>query len=221
MGRWLLTIVGIAMLASCSVKTNEEKARELIEPQIKANLIKPESYEFAQIQLDSCFSDDTDRNPKTIVLAIQLAKLYKEYNKYKEEAEDAESNMTIFAPSFGYQDAHSKQQQQKYKAEMEKALRKAATAKENILQLYKDNLEFIKTFDSAKHEFSGWAVAFGYRAETAGGMKTMGASLFFLNKELTEITHCFSEEDLSLIQSVSPDDLRYEFEEELKEILGE
>ena len=221
MKKGILALFGLILLASCSVKTNEEKARELIEPKIKVNLIKPETYEFAQMQLDSCFSDDSEHNPEAIMFVLKVAKLFEEYKGYKNDAEQAESYMTIYAPSFGYQDAHSKQQQQKYKADMEKAQRKADAAKENILQLYKDNKRLIKSFESAKHEFTGWAVSFGYRAETAGGMKTMGVSYFFLNKDLTEITHGFSEEDVAPLQSAGLDDLKYEFEEELKEIFGE
>jgi len=216
MKRGFFAIVCFALLASCSVKTNEEKARELIEPQVKANLIKPESYEFAQIRLDSCFSDDSERNADAIVFALKVAKLFKEYKEYMSDAESAESSMTIYAPSFGYQDAHSKQQQKKYKAEMEKAQRKAATAKENILKLYKDNKQLFEDFQSSKHEFKGWAAVFSYRAETAGGLKTMGGAYFFLNKDLTEITHSFSEEDMANLQCVDLEDLQYEFEEELK-----
>lgn len=221
MKKGILALFGLILLASCSVKTNEEKARELIEPKIKANLIKPETYEFAQMQLDSCFSDNSERNPEAIAFALKVAKLYKEYLEYKENAEEAESSMAIFASSFGYQDAYEKQQHQKYKSEMERAKRKATTVKENILQLYKDNKQFIKSFESAEHEFTGWVVSFSYRAETAGGMKKMDISYFFLNKDLTEITHSFSVEDVAPLQSVSLDDLGYEFEEELKEIFGE
>lgn len=210
----------IILLVSCSVKTNEEKARELIEPEVKANLIKPESYEFAQIQLDSCFSD-SQHNPEAIVFVLKVAKLFNEYKEYSEDAERAESSMTIYAPSFGYQDAHSKQQQRKYKAEMEKAQRKAADAKDQIIQLYKDNKQLILGFENGKHNFTGWAVTLGYRAETAGGLKTMGGALFYLNKDMTEITHRFTEEDMKDIQSAGIDDLKYEFEDELKEIFGE
>ena len=149
MKKGILALFGLILLASCSVKTNEEKARELIEPKIKANLIKPETYEFAQMQLDSCFSDNSERNPEAIAFALKVAKLYKEYLEYKENAEEAESSMAIFASSFGYQDAYEKQQHQKYKSEMERAKRKATTVKENILQLYKDNKQFIKSFESA------------------------------------------------------------------------
>ncbi|SFW42141.1 hypothetical protein SAMN02910409_2209 [Prevotellaceae bacterium HUN156] len=218
MKRGILAIVGLALLASCSVKTNEEKARDLIEPQVKANLIKPDSYEFAQMQLDSCFSDDTNRNPKSIEFVLKVARLFKEYKEYMSDAEEAETSMTIYAPTYGYQDAHSKQQQKKYKAEMEKAQRKAAIAKDKILQLYKENKEFFKSFQSAKHEFTGWSVAFSYRAETAGGLKIMGNNLYFLDKDLTEITHSFSEDELSDLNSAGIDDLQYEFEDEFKEL---
>ena len=94
MKKVLLPLFCLALLASCSVKTNEEKARELIESDVKANLIKPESYEFAQIKLDSCFSD-SQYNPEAIAFAMNVAKLYKEYKEYASEAERAESSMTI------------------------------------------------------------------------------------------------------------------------------
>ena len=218
MKKGIFAAIFLALLASCSNKTNEEKARDLIEPQVKANLIKPESYEFAQIQIDSCFSDDADRNPDAIIFAMKVAKLYKEFKKYKENAEEAESSMTIYDSSYGYQSAHSKQQHQKYKSEMELAQRKADTTKEKILQLYKDNKQLFENIKSGKHEFTGWAVTFGYRAETAGGLKTMGAGLYILNKELSEIIYTFSEEDMADIQSAELEDLKYDFEEELNEI---
>ena len=220
MRKVLFSTMCLALLASCSVKTNEEKARELIEPEVKANLIKPESYEFAQMKLDSCFSD-SQQNPEDIAFAQEVAKLFNEDKGYASDAETAESSMTIYAPSYGYQSAHSKQQQKKYKAEMEKAKRKAADAKDKIIQLYKDNKQLLEGLSSGKHEFIGWMVAFSYRAETAGGMKTMGENLFYLNKDLTEITHRITVEDMIEMESADIDDLNYEFEDELKEIFGE
>lgn len=220
MKKVFFAITSLVLLVSCSVKTNEEKARELIEPKVKSILIKPESYEFAQMQLDSCFTD-SQSNPEAITLAAQVAKLWKEYKKYTSDAESAESSMTIYAPSYGYQSAHSKQQQKKYKAEMEKAQRKAADTKDKIVKLYKDNKQLFMNIQNGKHEFIGWSVIFGYRAETAGGMKTMGEGLFYLNKDLTEITHSLSEDDLQDMQSADFDDLKYEFGDELKDIYGD
>ena len=213
--------MSVVLLASCSVKTNEEKARKLIEPQLKASLIKPNSYEFSQIQLDSCFSDDASHNADVVVFTMKVAKLYKEYKDYMSEAERAESSMTIYASSYGYQSAHDKQQEKKYKTEMEKAQRKASMAKENILQLYRDNKSHFADLESVGHEFTGWVASLSYRAETAGGLKTMGSVFFFLNKELTEVTHLFTEKDMMDIKESGIEDINYEFEEELKEIRGE
>lgn len=58
MKKGLFTFISLVLLAACSVKTNEEKARELIEPEIKSHLIKPESYEFAQMQLKELFGSE-------------------------------------------------------------------------------------------------------------------------------------------------------------------
>ena len=220
MRKVLMAIISLALLTSCSVKTNEEKAREIIESDIKANLIKPESYEFAQIKIDSCFSD-SQYNPEALTFAMSVAKLYQEYKGYASEAERAESSMTIYAPSFGYQDAHSKQQQRKYKAEMEKAQLKAADTKAQIIQLYKENKDLLLNMESGKHDFIAWAVTFGYRAETAGGLKTMGGALYFLNKDMTEIIQRFTEDDMKDMQTEDLQDIKYDFEEELKEIFGE
>ena len=220
----LLAIVSLGFLVSCSTKTNEEKARELIEPEIKSNLIKPESYELAQIKLDSCFSD-SQYNPEVLTFAINVAKLYREYKEFVSDAEDAESSMTIYAPSYGYQSTHSKQQYKLHKAEMEKAQRRAADKKDQIIKLYKDNKDFLIGMKSGKlrvgHEFIAWTVTFGYRAETAGGMKTMGGALYYLNKDMTEIIHRFTEDDMKDMQSTDLQDINYEFEDELKEIFGE
>lgn len=211
----VLFAISLVLLVSCSVKTNEEKARELIEPKVKANLIKPESYEFAQMQLDSCFSD-SQQNPEAIAFALKVAKLFKTYKYYVSAAKSAESSMTFYAPSYrySYQSAYFKQQYQVHKTEMGKAKRKAADTKENIIQLYKDNWNLIENLSSDKHEFIGWMCTFAYRAETIGGMKSIGEELFYLNQDLTEITYRFTKEDVIELESAGLDDLKYEFENE-------
>ena len=110
--------------------------------------------------------------------------------------------------------------QKKYKADLEKAQRKAASAKEKILDLYKSNKELIMN-ESQEGEFIGWAADIAYRAETAGGLKIMNESLFFLNKDFTEITYSLSEDDMI---GVNPDifqELSYEFENELQNLFLE
>ena len=220
MKKWFFVTIGFAILTSCSVKTNEEKARELIEQRVKSNLIKPESYEFAELTLDSCFMNDAEHNADAISFAIKVAKLYKEYKDYMSDAESAESSMSIFSYSYGYQSEHDKLKQKKYKAEMEKAQRKAEAIKDKILKLYKDNVSIFKNINEGKHEFSGWRAVFNYRAETAGGIKTIGGELCFLNKDLTEITYMISRDEMDEIQSAELDDIQYEFEDDLKELFS-
>lgn len=213
----LFSVIGLALLASCSVKTNEEKARELIVPDVKEHLIKPEKFEIAEFRLDSCFSDQP-QNPDIIRFGSELNKIYREYKEYTEEAERAESYMTIYEDSYGYQSAHSKLQENKYRTEMEKAQRKASTAKDKILQLYKDNKQLLVDANSGKHEFIGWSVVFSFRTQTAGGHDTMGGAVYFLNKDLTKIIHHLSEDDLKDLDKNNIEDIKYEFEEELREI---
>lgn len=215
MKKTFLLLISIALMASCSVKTNEEKARELIEPELKANLINPESYEFAKLQLDSCYSDDVQRSPLIILFSLKAAKLYNEYKGYVEEVDNAKSASDFYSSTGS---SMFKQDAAKNKANLEKAQRKADDAKQKILQLYKDNKPMFESFKNRKHELAGWAATLAYRAETAGGMKTMGTILYFLDKDFKEIVACITEEDQELLHSADPNELKYEFEEEFKEI---
>ena len=218
MKKSLFTIIVLALLASCSVKTNEEKARELIEPELKAHLINPESYEFAKLQLDSCYGDDVQRSPQMFLFALKAAKLYNEYKGYVEEVDNAKSAGNFYSSTGS---SLFKQQAAKNNADLEKAQRKADDAKQKILQWYKDNKPMFESFEKGKHELTGWAAKLAYRAETAGGIKTMGFLLYFLDKDFKGIVACITEEDLELLDSAAPSDLRYEFADELKEIYGD
>ena len=218
MKKIFLLSISIALMASCSVKTNEEKARELIVPDVKEHLIKPEKFEIAEFRLDSCFSDQP-QNPGMFKFALDLNKIYREYKEYTEEAERAESYMSIFDNSY-YQSAHEKLQENKYRSEMEKAQRKADDAKQKILQLYKDNKQLFVDAYSGNHEFIGWVATFSFRTETAGGHDIMGGAMYFLDKDLTKIIYHLSEDDFKDLEvgKSNLEDVKYEFEEELREI---
>lgn len=218
MKKILFVFTCLASLASCTVKSNEEKARELIEPIVKASLIKPESFELAELRLDSCFTDDPERNADVVALGIKLAEQYKDYKDNLADADDAESYMSIYAPSYGYSSAHSKVEYRQYKEKMEIAKKKANAAKENIVQLFKDNQKLLENLNSRKHEFTGWMAICSYRAETAGGMKTIGKRLLFLNKDMTEVTLHLDEEDMLKIKNSGIEDAKYELGDELKDL---
>lgn len=212
MRKVLFAMICLSLLVSCTM-TNEEKARELIEPEVTANLIKPDSYEFANMRLDSCFSD-SNNNSEYLAFALNAARLFKEYKKYMSEVEEAESKMAMYAGFHGYQDSYPALQYKKYKSEMEKAQRKADVIRQQILSL-SSAIKSQLLASPPKHEFIGWMAVMTYRVETAGGIKTMTESTFFLNKDFTEITGQLTREDWQELQSVNITDFAEEFGDEI------
>lgn len=67
-----------------------------------------------------------------------------------------------------------------------------------------------------KHEFVGWLALFFYTAETAGGYETSGSKLFYMDKDLKEITYSFDEDDFNNMADI--EDINYEFEDDLKTV---
>lgn len=212
MRKLLFAIISLMVLTSCA-KNNEEKARELIEPEVKANLIRPDSYDFVSMRLDSCFAD-CENDPEYLAFALNAARLFKEYKKYTSEVEEAEGKMSINAGFSGPQDAYPALQYKKYKAEMEKAQRKADAIREQILSACKAKQSQLLA-SPPRHEFIGWMAIITYRVETAGGIKTMSESTYFLNNDLTQITAHLSREDLEELQSANISDFAEEFGEEM------
>ncbi len=212
MRKVFFAITCLVLMASCT-RTNEEKARELIEPEVKATLIRPDSYEFANIRLDSCFAD-SENNPEYLAFALNAARLFKEYKKYMSEVEEAEGKMSINAGFSGPQDAYPARQYRRYKAEMEKAQRRADAIREQILSL-SSAIKSQLLASPPRHEFIGWMAIIIYRVESAGGIKTIIESTFFLNNDLTEITGHLSRQDLDELQSVNISDFEEEFGDEI------
>lgn len=100
MRKVVFAMICFSLLVSCTM-TNEEKARELIEPEVTANLIKPDSYEFANMRLDSCFAD-CENNPEHLAFAVNIAKLCRTYKEHMSEVDEAKSKMSMYAGFPGY-----------------------------------------------------------------------------------------------------------------------
>ena len=76
----LLPLLVVLMFFSCSAPSNEQKAQNIIEKNVKERLYNPKSYKFGELSLDSCFADEPEKSPQYLTLAIEAANLYKEYN---------------------------------------------------------------------------------------------------------------------------------------------
>lgn len=219
MKKLFLLFVGGVLLVSCSSPTNEEKARKLVEPEIKSTLYEPSSYKFENIQLDSCFADAMN-SAEAIDMSVKIAKLYKEYKEIKDEAERAESSMTIYVPSYGYQSAHSKQQYEKYKKEFELAQRKLESRKNQIISTYKDNIALLKKIANKEHEFTGWCATVTFSAKNMLGFNVSKNDVFFLDKDVTQIIKAFDENELNELTEIDEEEFKFEFEDALNEALG-
>lgn len=215
----LFVIIITVLQASCSTKTNEERAKDLIETDLKADLIKPESYEFAKIKLDSCFTNHT-HNEEAACLVFEIAKTYKEYKKLKEEQDDSERHMALYAPD-KYSSEYTMVEYKKHKGRYDLLSKRVDNLKNRILQEYKDHLDLITGFSTGQHEFNGWMVEFNYRAENSEGVMCMESVICYIDKDMTKITSMYTMRDLMEIYGMDLEEVSYEFADELKQLAKE
>lgn len=88
--------------------------------------------------------------------------------------------------------------------------------KDLILKTFVEYKDMFGAYESGKHEFIGWRADISYRAETAGGLKTMGQVLFFLDKDLTKVTYRFDDEEMNSVSYSNFEDFLYELEEDMR-----
>lgn len=130
------------LLFSCT-QSNEEKAMALIETDMNQTLLHPSSFEVAKMELDSCFKDDKTHNAEIFRLGYGIATLYNKYKKVQENVKRAESSMSMYADTYRMGYDFGVQQYKQYKKERDQAMAKAESYKEEIMQLYKNNIEIL------------------------------------------------------------------------------
>lgn len=162
MKKIILLVCAITALCSCE-KSNEEKARELIESQLKANMNDWSSYEFVEISgVDSVFTAfmDSDEGKDT---QKQLSKLTSKIIEY-----EVNSKYPIL---YGERTQTMKDSIPILK-QMEDSLQNAYNTKEK----------------EYKGDFTGYRTTFKFRGNNSLGAKIISSSIYFFNPEITEIT---------------------------------
>lgn len=210
--------ISVLFFLSCSNPTPEEQAKKLMEQYAKNKLVKPDSYEFIDMKLDSCFYG-SQVSPETFQFVLELGYLYNDYKRFKTKADGAETSLAIYSSSsFGYDSAFEKQKRKQYKEEFDKASKMKENYKEKILQLYKDNIDLLKAYANGGGEFTGYFGILQYRAETNGGTKRIGEDLFFFDKKITNVLSTYDGDDLRDLMIL--EDINYEFESDLAELFS-
>lgn len=212
----LIILSIIALVLGCTSETKEVKVRKLVEPIIIANLPNPDSYEFVDIQIDSCFND-SNWTSDLVDFERDIQKLYKEYQQQMSDVEQAEENVIIYADS---RSSSEKNFFEKHKKELEKAQYKASKTKDAILQ---KSIEYERYLDSCNHEFIGWTALIRYKQDytTYGSdkvIKITNEQLLFLNKELTEIVNSISLFEMKELTAFDENEFLFEFAEDLKQL---
>ena len=217
MKKSLFTIIVLVLLASCSVKTNEEKARDLIESFLKNSLYShyhynPEQYTHAKIKLDSCFRDHKKINPEKLKFAIKAASLYKEYKNYILEAKKYQASRPKDMLS-NYWCAHGEA--------ILAANKKANEIEKKIIELIQKNIYLFDDSFYTNHEFIGWVGIYGKINIYTLNFDERSSYLFFTDKDLKKIEYVFSGNDFELLGSVNYEHFKYDFGINLREVLSE
>lgn len=200
------------LMLSCSQPKVEDKIKALVETELKSNLLKPETYQLSNITIDSCFTDNLEKNMDIMLFGIELSKAYNKYLTAKEEANKQEVSMDIWK-SFP-----NGPQYRQAKESYEKASKMKEDDKTAVLNLYKENIEAMREMAS-KHEFTGvYQVIVSYKAETRGGDQSAGQTLYYVDKNGEKILFAMGDEELVGLNMNALQDIVYEFADELAEL---
>ena len=127
--------------------------------------------------------------------------------------------MSMYADTYRMGYDFGVQQYKQYKKERDQAMAKAESYKEEIMQLYKNNIEILNDLISKKHEFNGFMTILSYRAKNNAGNVVMDEILYFFDKDLTKIVARYDQNDLIGLQGFDFNDLKLDFEEELSSLM--
>lgn len=154
----LFTILLLAF-ASCT-QTNEDKARSLIEDQLKKTMNDWNSYEFVEMTpLDSSFSVLSD-NEEYYNLGLKLKVLDAKSNYFISNVSSDYRNMDMWTDS----------------------------AKQVIAEMESVNKRMDEIQSSFVPEHNGWLTNFTCRGNNKLGQKVISKTRYYFNKEITEIT---------------------------------
>lgn len=156
--------LGVITFVSCSL-SNERRAKQIIEHQLKVSLHDYDSYELVEFgTLDSAFSSASD-----------LPEYKDAFNKainFKEQGESKIDDANIYGQ---FESMHKKQIQY---AQWGKALLDSA--------MY--YLKIAEKIDSTfVPKFVGWEMTHTFRANNANGIKVIAHRKYYFDKEITRI----------------------------------
>ncbi|MBP3777381.1 MAG: hypothetical protein J6I37_10390 [Prevotella sp.] len=187
-----LALIAVIMVA-CG-QSQEQKAEALIKESLKKSLYKPETYKPVETKVDSAFAPYDD--PAFFEELAELGKMNNEYAELEEKAKRAKSSMSIW--SGPYQSAFGRNEYQEAKEEYEEANAKIEKLKTKGRKQYEKVAKMLQ----GERKFIGYKAVHNYRADNNAGNTLIGNSIFFIDKNFTEIRYSLEVEEYNQIQEV-------------------
>lgn len=184
-------VIAAVLFVACE-KSQEQKANELIRESLKKTLFKPETYKPVDTKVDSAFAPYDD--PDFYQELAKLGNMNSEYMELEEEAKDAKTSMSIW--SGPYQSAYGRNQYQEAKEEYEKL----NTQMENLKKKGDKQFEKVMSTLQGDKKFIGYKAVHNYRADNNAGNTLIGNTVFFIDKDFTEVTFTVQLEEYNQVQ---------------------
>ncbi len=187
-----LIMSSIFVITSCS-KSPEQKAQDIMEAEIKKNLYLPDTYELANIKVDSAFAPYDE--PEYIESLKEVLRIGNEINEVEEEKAEAERTLSIFSDS--YSSSYSQHEVKEARKKIEEAEKKVDYLKKTAKKIGDKAANIVKR----RGDFIGFKAVLSYRAKNNGGQVVMGSSFAIFDKDITQLRYiCENDEHESYLQ---------------------
>lgn len=208
-----MCICAVLLLAGCS-KTPEEKAAKLAEEEIKKTLYFPDSYEMADLKLDSAC--EFQFKPEFYSCIEEFHEHEKSFGQLQLELNLAERSMDIWAPD-EFSSSFERHQYASSKEKYERVLEKG----QKLLEKAYNCVRVLKSFLKEKNHFAGYVAEVSYRAKNNDDNVLMGSTYIMLDKNLEKVVAQYSTsyiEDILktmdiMLEMALPEDIQQEVAE--------
>lgn len=182
----------IFVITSCS-KSPEQKAQEIMGEEIKKNLYLPDTYELANIKVDSAFAPYDE--PEYIESLKEVLRIGNEINEVEDEKAEAERTLSIFSDS--YSSSYTQNEVKEARKKIEEAEKKVDYLMKTVKKMGDKAANIVKR----KGDFIGFKAVLSYRVKNNGGQIVMGSSFAIFDKDITQLRYiCENDEHESYLQ---------------------
>ena len=183
----------ICILASCS-KSPEQKVKDLVGNEIKKHLYIPESYDLADVKIDSAFAPYDD--PKFIELVKDLLTKTQEVEDAENAVKEAKSSVSRWSDHPFPYDSYSRNSLNEARSD----LKEAQTKEEKAMSAARKLGDKMKEQMDKSPKFIGFKASILYRAKNNYGNIVMESVFAVFDENIENITYMLDGNDYEQYQ---------------------